>query len=239
MEKLNDDLTVGAIVAGDYRTASVFNAHGIDFCCRGNRLLRDVCSKMNIDSNNILEELNSVIAAPDPEMEFNDWDLNRLIDYILVKHHSYVRSQIPVINEFLEKLCRVHGGNHPELFEVTEFFKQGSTNLLEHMMKEENILFPLVRRLEEDTRNGNHSSNAHFSVQAPIHVMEREHEMEGDRFARIAEVTDGYTVPEDGCTTYRVAYSMLKDFEMDLHKHIHLGNNILFPKAIEMEFEVK
>ncbi|MBK7886267.1 MAG: iron-sulfur cluster repair di-iron protein [Bacteroidetes bacterium] len=239
MGKINDELTVGAIVAGDYRTAGVFNAHGIDFCCRGNRMLRDVCSKMNIDSNSILEELNSVVAVPDTEDGFNEWDLNRLIDYILSKHHQYVRTQVPVIGEFLEKLCRVHGGNHPELFEVNELFTQGAANLMDHMMKEENILFPLVRRLEDDQRNGVPFSAGGFSVQAPIRVMESEHETEGDRFARIGEVTDGYCVPDDGCTTYRVAYSMLKDFEIDLHKHIHLENNILFPKAIEMEYELR
>mgnify|MGYP000915336551 CR=1 FL=1 len=164
--------------------------------------------------------------------------MNRLIDYILTKHHAYVRTHIPVINEFLEKLCRVHGGNHPELFEVSELFQQGSANLLEHMMKEENILFPLMRQLES-VQQDEHIPTGNISVQAPIRMMEKEHAAEGDRFARIAEITEGYTVPADGCTTYKVTFSMLKDFEMDLHKHIHLENNILFPKAIEMEYELK
>jgi regulator of cell morphogenesis and NO signaling len=235
MKAIDEKTTIGEIVASDFRTATVFNAHGIDFCCKGKRTLEDVCREQQLDTSLLFRELKLVEQTMDREPHFDEWDLAKLIDFIEEKHHKYVKTHVPVIREFLEKLCTVHGTDHPELLEVRDLFQIGSENLLSHMLKEEHILFPMVRKMIMGLNADESISKPGFSVVMPIHIMLREHEAEGDRFARIKEVTSSYTVPEDGCATYRAAFSLLKQFEEDLHHHIHLENNILFPKAIALE----
>lgn len=239
MKNLKQESSIGEIVAADFRTAAVFNEYGIDFCCKGNRTITDVCEKQNLNKTELIKELELIMKEEGAETDFGSWELDRLIDYIESVHHAYVRNQVPLLQEFVNKLCSVHGSNHPELFQVRELYETGAENLMNHMMKEEKVLFPLIRNLcalkDENATVGFNG----FSVNIPIRAMETEHQAEGDRFASIAEVTGNYTPPDDACTTYRVTYAMLRDFETDLHKHIHLENNILFPKAMELETAFK
>lgn len=232
MSKLS---TIGSFVANDYRTATVFQKHGIDFCCKGGRSIDAVCASKNISPESLLSELGEVLGQTDNNTEnFQDWDLDLLADYIEKKHHRYVRNNTPALLQFMDKLCEVHGVNHPELFEIRKEFSASANALSDHMNKEEVILFPFIRKMLA-TKSIKDADSRFGSVQNPILMMMEEHTTEGDRFAKIAELSNNYTTPSDGCTTYRVAFQLMQEFENDLHKHIHLENNILFPKAIEME----
>ena len=229
--------TIGEMVADDYRTAAVFTSFGIDFCCKGNRTLDEVCESNKIAPEQLLQELQAAIVQQGgTATNYQSWPIDLLADYIEKTHHRYVAEKMPVLVQYLQKLCKVHGQRHPELFEIAEEFMQSANELANHMKKEEMILFPYVRQLAVAKTSGEKAGRPAFgTVQNPIRMMMDEHSAEGERFARISELSGQYTAPADGCTTYRVAFDMLKEFEQDLHLHIHLENNILFPKAIEME----
>lgn len=229
--------TIGEIVARDFRTAAVFSKNNMDFCCGGHKTVREVCEKKNISTNALTAELEAVLALKaDNQIDFRSWPLDLLVDYIVKTHHRYVAEKSPVLRQFLNKLCHVHGANHPELFEINRLFAECSDALEHHMEKEEMILFPYISELVRSGWLGEKAGTPPFgSVGNPIRMMEHEHEAEGERFRKIAGLTDGYTAPPDACGTYRVTFAMLKEFEDDLHKHIHLENNILFPGAITLE----
>ena len=232
-----EQLTVGEYVANDFRTAALFSEYGIDFCCKGNRTLDEVCAKKNINPVELEKKIQAVLPTKsDQSIDFKSWSPSLLIEYIVEKHHSYVEEKTPVILQFLDKLCKVHGERHPELFEINSLFKLSAGDLAQHMKKEELILFPFVQKMVKAQKENQPIQKPHFgTVENPIAMMQDEHTVEGERFATIATLTDGFTPPEDACSTYRVAFQMLKEFEQDLHKHIHLENNILFPKAIELQ----
>lgn len=230
--------TIGAMVARDYRLATVFESFGIDFCCKGNRSIEEACEKLNIEPEPVWAAVEKMsISANDGTQDFNFWPLDLLADYIEKKHHRYVEERIPLLQQYLDKLCKVHGQAHPELFKITELFNQSAGELTAHMKKEELILFPYVRKMLKDRENQKSGiSKPHFgSVKNPIKMMMDEHENEGERFERIAALSENFTPPSDACNTYRVTYALLDEFKTDLHQHIHLENNILFPKAIKME----
>lgn len=233
----NKTATVGSFVANDYRTATVFQKYGIDFCCKGGRSIEEVCTNKNLNATKLLAELAEATAsAKDSFTDFKTWSLDLLADYIEKKHHRYIQESTPALVQFLDKLCKVHGGNHPELFDIYREFSASAGELAAHMQKEELILFPFVRKMAEAKSKNIPFEQASFgSVQNPIHMMMDEHDTEGERFRKIETLSNGYTAPADGCTTYRVAFAMLKEFESDLHMHIHLENNILFPGAVELE----
>lgn len=228
---------IGAFVAEDFRTAAVFSEYGIDFCCRGNRPLDEVCSKKNISLDEILEKLNiSVTQQQVTTNAFNAWPLDLLATYIEKTHHRYVESKIPVLLQFLEKLCKVHGERHPELVEINSLFKELAGELAQHMKKEELVLFPRIKKMVKSLEENRPFEPAQFgTIKNPISMMEHEHANAGQIFRDISKLSNGYAPPEDACNTYRVAFSMLDEFEKDLHLHIHLENNILFPKAIYLE----
>lgn len=232
---------IGEIVAEDYRTAQVFKKHNIDFCCKGNRSIENVCESQNIELNHLLDELEILQQETSTgAKDYQFWPLDLLADYIEKKHHRYVENRIPEIIPYLEKLCKVHGERHPELFEITSEFKKSAGELAAHMKKEELILFPFVRKMVEAKQKGDEVALPHFgSVENPVAMMKEEHEAEGERFMHIANLSNNYTPPADACNTYRVTFALLNEFEEDLHLHIHLENNILFPKAIEMEKEFR
>lgn len=224
---------VGEIVAQDYRTASVFKSHGIDFCCKGNRSIEEVCNRKKFNADAIIEELTQTTQQAEKHtQDFHSWDMDLLADYIEKKHHRYVEKKIPELQAYLHKIAKVHGNCHPELLEIEQLFNASSQELTVHMKKEELVLFPYVRKIA----NGNQVQRPSFgSVQNPINMMMDEHDHEGERFRKIAALSDNYTPPQDACATYKVAFEMLREFEDDLHLHIHLENNILFPKAIGAE----
>lgn len=229
--------TIGEIVAANYEAAEVFAAHGIDFCCNGNRELEMACNEQNVSLQHVIGDLNEIFKKTDKQsVDYNSWPLDLLADVIEQKHHAYVEDRIPVIKQFLQKLCHVHGKAHPELIEITKIFETSAGDLTAHMKKEELILFPFIRKLEAAKKEGKSVVSPQFdSVSNPVDMMMQDHETEGERFRMIHELSNGYQTPEDGCNTYQITYAMLKDFESDLHLHIHLENNILFPRSVALE----
>lgn len=233
----NSQKEIGQYVADDFRTAAIFSKYKIDFCCNGNRTVAEACDKNGIDSNVLLDELNDVLNSKTGEtIDYKSWPIDLLAEYIEKKHHRYVEEKIPVLRQFLDKLCRVHGERHPELLKISELFTASVGELASHMKKEELILFPFVKRMVKAKLGNEAIQSPQFgTVENPIAMMMEEHDNEGQRFRDIAQLTDNYTPPADACNTYKVTYAMLDEFEKDLHLHIHLENNILFPKAIKLE----
>jgi len=241
METVNKK-TIGNYVAEDFRTAAIFSKYGIDFCCKGHRTLAEACEKKQISSAVLESEINGIMNTPDNQsIDFKSWPLDLLVDYIEKKHHRYVEEKSTVLYMFLDKLCKVHGDRHPELFEINKLFTAGAGELAKHMKKEELILFPFIKKMIQAQKTNQAMALPHFgTVENPIAMMQEEHTVEGERFAMIAAMTNNYTPPTDACETYKVTFAMLKEFEADLHKHIHLENNILFPGAqvLEKQFVV-
>ena len=233
----NSQKEIGQYVADDFRTAAIFSNYKIDFCCNGNRTVAEACDKNGIDSNVLLDELNDILnSKTDETIDYKSWPIDLLAEYIEKKHHRYVEEKIPVLRQFLDKLCRVHGERHPELLKISELFTASVGELASHMKKEELILFPFVKRMLKAKLGNEAIQSPQFgTVENPIAMMMEEHDNEGQRFRDIAQLTDNYTPPADACNTYKVTYAMLDEFEKDLHLHIHLENNILFPKAIKLE----
>lgn len=237
---ITENNIVGEIVAQDYRTASVFNASGIDFCCRGNRSLAEVCKTNNIETTKLLNELNLIHEDESNTTDYNSWPIDLLVDYIEKKHHRYVETKISEIKPYLNKIVRVHGAEHPELNEVEALFLDSAGELTKHMKKEELVLFPFVKKMVTTKDNGGELDIPHFKkVENPVEMMKEDHDNEGVRFRKIAELTQNYEPPSDACNTYTVTLALLKEFEADLHLHIHLENNILFPKALALEDELR
>lgn len=228
---------IGELVAENYKLATVFKKHKIDFCCQGGRTISDACQKKGISIWEVLKDLEEVInVKSEGETDYQSWPLDLLADYIEKKHHRYVEQRSLEIKPFLDKLCKVHGDRHPELFEINGLFTSSVSALAQHMKKEELVLFPFIRKMVQAKANGQPLETPHFgTVENPVAMMMHEHDTEGERFREIARLTDDYQPPADACNTYRVTFALLQEFEDDLHKHIHLENNILFPAAKAME----
>ncbi len=234
------ELTIGEMVAQDYRAAAVFKKYQIDFCCNGNRSLSEATEKKGISIEDISRELEQLDAHQGESIDYGAWPLDLLADYVEKTHHRYIKEKSPILLQFLNKIQRVHGERHPELYEVYDLFEESAKDLAHHLEKEEQILFPFIRKMVEAQRSGTPLETAHFgSVENPVEMMKHEHDQEGERFRKIAELTDQYRFPEDACSTYQVSFKMLEEFQDDLHKHIHLENNILFLKAIELEKQLR
>ena len=229
--------SVGEVVKLNFKTAPLFLANNIDYCCGGNKAISDACKEVGVDPDQLIKQLETLVAEKDPDSEYiNHLGLDELTYYIVKRHHVYVRESIPPLKKNLEKICQVHGEHHPELFQIKELFNGSADALTLHMQKEENVLFPYIQQLALAKKENTPLPPAHFgSVSNPIEMMLAEHQHEGERFDEIARLSNHYTLPEGGCTTYEVTLKQLSDFENDLHRHIHLENNILFPKAIELE----
>ena len=227
--------TIGEIVAADFRAAAVFEEFGIDFCCGGRRPLDEACRTAAADPADVVRALDALPPLTDAVIDVTEWPLDRLVDYIVSTHHAYVRSTMPTIRDYLAKLVDVHGARHPELVQVAAYFGTAIRDLQQHLLKEEQVLFPYIRELASTTAGGRHVTSPFGSVENPIRMMEREHREAADELRIIRELTNGYVVPEDGCTTYAVCMAELDRFERDLHRHVHLENNVLFPKAVVLE----
>jgi regulator of cell morphogenesis and NO signaling len=213
----------------------VFERFGIDFCCGGRRSLDDACRAAAADPAVVRRALDTLPpSAPDDDADVTRWPVDRLIDHVVSTHHAYVRAALPTLAHHLAKLVTVHGERHPELTRIAAAFDEMSHELQQHLMKEEHVLFPYIRELGTRVDGRPHAS-PFGTVENPIRMMERQHREAGDQLRLIRELTNGYTPPADGCTTYRVAFAELAQFERDLHRHIHLENNVLFPKAVVLE----
>ncbi|MCE7924606.1 MAG: iron-sulfur cluster repair di-iron protein [Haliscomenobacteraceae bacterium CHB4] len=230
-------LTVGEMVVADYRKAEVFRKYGIDYCCGGKKPLEETCRKKGIDPQVVQKELDALDMLPAEEQQhFDEWALDMLADYIVERHHRYVVESLPMLYELTAKVARVHGDRHPELVEIARLFDDVAVELQMHMHKEERMLFPYISTLAANLREGKPAPVPVFgSVENPIRMMEAEHESAGGNMEEIRRLSSDYTPPADACTSYRVLFAKLDEFEQDLHQHVHLENNILFPKAIQME----
>ncbi|OFW19549.1 MAG: iron-sulfur cluster repair di-iron protein [Acidobacteria bacterium RIFCSPLOWO2_02_FULL_65_29] len=231
-----EDATVGEIVAADSRAAGVFDRFGIDFCCGGRRSLTDACRSAAADPSAVVNALGTLPPRAQGHTDVGDWRLDRIIDHIIATHHSYVRSVIPTISCHLATLRDVHGARHPELACIATVFDELGADLEQHLAKEEHVIFPYIRDLAEHAERGFGVFLSPFgTVETPLAMLEREHREAADEMRVIRELTDGYAVPADGCATYAACMSELEEFEHDLHQHVHLENNVLFPKAVALE----
>jgi regulator of cell morphogenesis and NO signaling len=232
-----NDETLGEIATKDLRKAKIFKKYGLDFCCGGKKTVKEACAQKGLDVTVVEKELQQADRTPESRpLPYNEWSLDFLADYIVNTHHSFVRKNLPDIRTYAAKVHRVHGQRHPELAEIHHLVEEVHEELTSHMMKEESILFPYIKNLVNASRNNEPATGGHFgSVQNPINMMEHEHELVGQHMADIRNLSSGYTLPEDACASYSMLYRMLDEFEEDLHLHIHLENNILFPKALDLE----
>lgn len=238
--EIKSNTTVGEIVSQNFKTAQLFENINIDFCCGGEILLSEACEKSNVDINHLIPEINAILNFTDPESKYIDnLSLDKLCDYIVDRHHRYVSETTPFLNQKLQKLCDVHGVNHSELFEIRDHFATAAGNLTIHMKNEELILFPYIRNMVDFEFEKSVKSFKLGRILDSINQMEQEHQAEGERFVKISNLTNNYTIPSDGCNTYDVTFKVLKEFEQDLHRHIHLENNVLFKKAIKLEKVLK
>lgn len=233
--------TIGEIVVKDYRKAQVFKKLGIDFCCGGKKTVEEVCKTKGLDAKSVKAELDAIgLEEEQNGINFNDWQLDFLADYIVNTHHKYVRNNVPFITELANKVASVHGKQHRELIPVAEIFDRLGKDLSLHLVKEENVVFPFIKGLILDEKLGSYTAAAAFdSIQTPTQMMEVEHEQAGEDMAEIRSLTSDYTLPADACTSYTVLYKKLQQFENDLFNHVHLENNILFPKAIALERKLR
>jgi regulator of cell morphogenesis and NO signaling len=232
--------TIGQIVAADYRAAAVFERFGLDFCCGGKRTLGEACQEGAVDEaavRHALDELSGTAGAGDAPS--SEWPIPVLIDRIVSVHHAYVRSMLPVLLAHTEKIARVHGDRRPELHTVHRHFSAVAADLRQHMLKEEQILFPYLLSLAEAAERGQATEPSPFgTVENPIRMLEEEHQDAGYEMRLIRELTRDYVPPDFACTTYRACLAELKEFEEDLHRHVHLENNILFPAAVRLESQL-
>ena len=239
LNTLNAETTVGELVKIRPARARVFEQHKIDYCCGGKLPLAEACAKRGLDADAILEQLQQA----DTDAEQNDgkivdadaMGLADLVDHIVQVHHAYLREELPRLDKMTDRVYRVHGDKEPRLGELRQAFVGLSAELLSHMMKEEQILFPVVRQLETATSV---PESACGSIANPIRQMEAEHDNAGGALEVMSRVTDGYQPPEWACNTYRAMLDGLATLEKDLHQHIHKENNVLFPKAMKLEVEL-
>lgn len=236
---ISNEKTVADYVTENIKTAHVFKKYGIDFCCGGVITIEKACAKKNVDQSILEKELSEVDIVNDLIEDYNKWNLDFLMIYIENTHHTYVRESIPIISQYASKVAKVHGRHYKEVVKINELFHEKANELLAHMQKEEQILFPFIGQLV-DIKKGKTTFNkpSFGSVINPINMMEHEHESAGDIFKEIAKLTNNYTPPVEACNTFKALYAKLEEFEQDLHKHIHLENNILHPKAIKLEKEL-
>jgi regulator of cell morphogenesis and NO signaling len=225
--------TIRDIVVGDIRAAPVLERFGIDFCCKGNRTLGEACRDLAVDPTEVLTELtNACNRQAGATSSIAEWEVETLIEHIIRQHHGYVRRALPSITAHLAHLASAHGGKRPELRRIAATFEEVSAEMMQHMAKEEAVLFPYVEQVARSVRRNQTPPRPVFgSVEEPVAMMEREHEHAGLAMARIRELSGGYQPPAGACATYVLTFRELEEFESDLHVHVHLENNILFPKA--------
>jgi len=231
--------TVGEIAATHPSAIRVFERFGIDYCCGGQKPLGVACAELDLEVGLVLEAL-AVEAASEPEAE-TDWSrlpLRILCDHIVSRHHSFLRKELPRLASLAEKVAGKHSEHHPELRDIRTTFDQLNSELIEHLAKEERVLFPYVSLLEASiSGEGNKPASWFGSVTGPIGAMTEEHEDAGQALAELRRLSRDYTAPEDACASFRAFYDGLRALEQDLHQHIHLENNVLFPRTVALEEE--
>jgi regulator of cell morphogenesis and NO signaling len=236
---INPTKTVGELAAELPGATRIFEELGIDYCCGGERPLNQACSSAGVTEESVLGLLNDAEKLGVQSDEPKNWQrasLSELTDYIVSRHHSFVRTELLRLKELLAKVCSKHSTHHPELFQIRDILFRLQADLTDHMLKEERILFPYIEKLETAVGGGEQAPKPAFgTVRNPVRMMMQEHDEAGQALRSLREVSSNYQVPGDGCISFRTLYQALEEFEKDLHQHIHLENNILFPRAAELE----
>jgi len=227
--------TLASIVTNNHFTVPVLEKYHLDFCCKGKRTLAEACTEKGLSVESISEELErSTTALQNNKMPFTAMNAEQLISYILIHHHFYVKQSMPTILGHLEKVAAKHGDRFPYMIEVLSIFKEINEEMTAHMHKEETILFPRIKEVEALQIAEQNRNLADGYISAPIHMMEQEHDHAGDLLYKMRDLTNTYTLPAEACTTFQVCLAELKEFEEDLHRHVHMENNLLFPLAEKM-----
>ena len=225
---------VGELVTERPGRSEVFDRFGVDYCCGGKLTIAEVCARKGIEPASLLHALNTFDTMPRASAEI-DWSgqaIGELITHILTTHHDYLHAELPRLAKLISKTASVHGKREPALLKLWSEFSRMASDLESHMAKEERVLFPMMRQLEQATT----MPNLHCgSVNNPIRVMQQEHEDAGAALAKMRELAKGYRPPEDACNTWRAMLDGLERFEKDMHQHVHLENNVLYPRATELE----
>ncbi len=215
---------IGEIVAEDYRTAFVFKNFGIEYCCGGKKTLAKACASKNIEMDEILREIESVTQHQAQENKYNEWSSGFLIDYIVNNHHKYVQEKLPFLLFLSDKVARVHGAERPELVAMNTLVQELNSELLAHLEKEEEHTFPLIKKLEAEEVSPE-------TEEFLIAELEDEHEAAGSILEQLSELSNEYQFPQGACSSYQIYFKTLQEFQDDLHKHVHLENNVLFAKV--------
>ncbi len=228
---ITPETSLGAIVTARPALARVFEGLGLDYCCGGKQSLAQACDRKGLDVTTLVTALQAATAAVDaapPEVDTACMTLTELADHIEQTHHHYLKAELPRLVEMAERVARKHAWRDPRLPEVWQTTAALAEEMFNHMMKEERILFPIVRQIDSGAADGFHCG----SIANPIHQMEAEHESAGNATARLRELTDGFHPDNDACNTHRALLAGLAEFEADLHRHVHKENNIMFPRAL-------
>ena len=228
-QSIDENVKVGDVVAQYPKTAAVFTRNGIDFCCQGGHSLAHAADKAGVSLEFLIGSLDDVMASTETDLNPADLPIPALVDHIVSTHHAYVLQQLPVLTAWLTKLVKVHGGRHPELIEIHDIFQAMAGDLVIHLRREEMLVFPPLKKAVAT------SDSVPVGLGDLLQELVDDHTREGDRMAKIREITSNYTTPADGCATYRAAFMALEEFEADLHKHVHLENHVLFQKAKNLQ----
>ena len=226
--------SLAQIVNTNHRAATVFEKYHLDFCCKGKRTLQQACTESELKIDEVLSDLEKTAQGKSIAIDYENMSLTQLADYIVLTHHSYVKKEIPAILGYLEKVAFKHGDRHPEMIRILELFATVKKEMGQHMQKEELILFPRIKEVEQQLGEGNKIIINNTFLLSPISMMEEEHDHAGSLLSEIRQLTNDYIPPADACTTYKLSFAALQAFEQDLHQHVHLENNILFPKALRL-----
>jgi len=233
---INSQTTVREVALQLPQSTRVFETLKIDYCCGGNQPLAQACASAGIDVDNVMEMLAEVTQSTSPVLDFQNLPLTELITHILETHHVFTKSEMDRLQLLADKVLAAHGGNHPELVHLEELVTRLCADLKPHMFKEEQVLFPYILAMTEAAAQKRAVPFAPFgTVNNPVRMMMREHDTAGEILRELRALTSDYTVPADACISYQTLYQALENFEKDLHQHIHLENNVLFPKALELE----
>ncbi len=232
--KAQIEQTVASVVTQYPSAIPLFEGLKIDYCCGGNKSLKEACAKAGVSPEKVIGSLESILAVTPQDENWNDKSLSELVNFLLEKHHVYTREQLALLDKLSEKVARVHGQNHPELLKVRELFQVMAEDLLQHLMKEERVAFPYLLALEASAL-GKRKEEPFFSFETfqsqPQRVLMADHEEVGEQLRELRRLTGDFNPPTDACVTFQAFYRAFVELEEDLYRHIHLENNVLFPMA--------
>jgi regulator of cell morphogenesis and NO signaling len=236
MKEITMRSTVGDIVTDDYRTAEIFAKHGIDFCCGGKVPLAEACREKGLDIAVLTSEIASLRQEPvGRSQNYSAWELPFLADYIVNTHHAYLKENDAQISSYARKIAGVHGSRHPEVIQIATIFEKIARDMVGHLQEEEEVFFPALKRADAARAAGNvPEARDRETIRNSLLKLHREHEEIGEAVHAIRYLSKEYAIPPDACNTFMITYQKLKEFEDDLHKHVHLENNILFLKAAQL-----